>query len=385
MSEELGWDTVEQGHVKAAFASGYLWLQIAGGVAGDRFGNKAFQVFSMLACGVGMWAVPYLIGGGGAPEDLQGTDTRGDSFAVARVVYFLMGLSCGPQHPTGTAMLSKWCLPAEKAWVSSMDALSSIVGSLLSTLVIGVVIELLGWRATMRAMALATGGCLTLFALLASDSPARAMERGRVAGGCCAGRGFLRMSEDEARLFEDVGMLRPVLRHAPTPVKSAAAQEPPRQAGSASGGAPARRGRASAGGAVRELFTSSATWGCYLAHATYNFVRYTIEQEMPKFFSDQLGSGHAKTGLALATLHVSAFCISMLLKDRVGDAINGGRVSLLGVRKRAAGYGYGLVAVGVGLMSVAAWTVPLPPWWIFICCIHVRPPFFRNVRQCTRR
>ena len=29
MTAELGWNTYEQGHVKAAFASGYIWLQIA--------------------------------------------------------------------------------------------------------------------------------------------------------------------------------------------------------------------------------------------------------------------------------------------------------------------------------------------------------------------
>ena len=138
MSGELGWNTVEQGHVKAAFASGYLWLQIVGGVAGDRYGNKAFQAFAMLACGVGMALVPALIGAGklGEPQETDGKGLepwdaltrQGSSFAVARTVYFLMGLSCGPQHPTGTAMLAKWCLPSEKAWVSSMDALSSIAG-----------------------------------------------------------------------------------------------------------------------------------------------------------------------------------------------------------------------------------------------------------------
>ena len=29
-----------------------------------------------------------------------------------------------------------------------------------------------------------------------------------------------------------------------------------------------------------QLFASPATWALFMAHATYNFVRYTIEQEM---------------------------------------------------------------------------------------------------------
>ena len=48
-----------------------------------------------------------------------------------------------------------------------------------------------------------------------------------------------------------------------------------------------------------QLFASPATWALFMAHATYNFVRYTIEQEMPKFFNDVLHTGHAKTGMAL--------------------------------------------------------------------------------------
>ena len=199
MSDELGWDHLEQAHVKASFAAGYLWLQIAGGVAGDRIGNKVFQLFSICACGAGMLAVPALIGG--LPPQGQGGaagSAASSSMAIARGVYFAMGVSCGPQHPTGTAMLAKWCLPAEKAWVSSMDAISSIAGSLLSTLVIGVVIEHLGWRTAMHGMSAATFAFLLLFALFASDSPAVSRNRR-----------WLPMSEDEARLFEDAGMLPP--------------------------------------------------------------------------------------------------------------------------------------------------------------------------------
>ncbi len=68
-----------------------------------------------------------------------------------------------------------------------------------------------------------------------------------------------------------------------------------------------------------------ATWALFVAHATYNFVRYTIEQEMPKFFNDQLHTGHAKTGIALATLHVSAFVLSMILERVVSAALRSER------------------------------------------------------------
>eukprot|EP01043_Picozoa_sp_COSAG02_P025850 COSAG02_NODE_1466_length_12483_cov_37.157703_13_plen_327_part_00 len=270
MTAELGWNTVEQGHVKAAFASGYLWLQIVGGLAGDRFGNKIFQVFAIAACAAGMAAVPWAIGGAG-PGELQETDGRGLapwveldrkglSFSVARWVYFIMGVSCGPQHPTGTAMLAKWCLPQEKAWVSSMDALSSIIGSLLSTLVIGLVIEILGWRATMRAMALCTVVLLVFFCAFASDGPKRPSS---------GVFGWLQMSEEECQLFEDAGMLASSVSNGNgssaqreqsdrSPIKSVVTWKTLQQAGRSTGSGSGsqqpllQRGRLSS---VQELFT----------------------------------------------------------------------------------------------------------------------------------
>lgn len=398
MTTELGWNTVEQGHVKAAFASGYLWLQIVGGVAGDRFGNKCFQVFAIAACAVGMAVVPVAIGGAAPGELHQETDGRGIapwteldrkawSFSVARWVYFVMGLSCGPQHPTGTAMLAKWCLPREKAWVSSMDALSSIAGSLLSTLIIGLVIETLGWRATMRAMAVCTTIVLVFFCAFASDAPESFSTAGSV--------GWLRMSEEECQLFEDAGMLTSSTSKGSTlraggasmqqeetefsPIKSVVTWESLQRAELSPAGGGASRSQQpllqrKKPSAVQELFASPATWALFVAHATYNFVRYTIEQEMPKFFNDVLHTGHAKTGVALATLHVSAFVLSMVFERGVSSALRSEAYSLRQVRQRAAWWGFGTVALGSALMSMAAstsWLPTKPPFWAFTALLHV--------------
>ena len=75
---------------------------------------------------------------------------------------------------------------------------------------------------------------------------------------------------------------------------------------------------------------------------------------MPKFFQEQLHVGHASIGLQLATLHVAAFGLSIAMKDRVDAAVNAGRLSLQGVRRRAARGGYGIVAVGTMSMAMAA-------------------------------
>ena len=130
---------------------------------------------------------------------------------------------------------------------------------------------------------------LVLFVLLCSDAPRRGAGNG----------GWLELSAEEARLFEDAGMLEGVGQEvdlsAParlgsdvTPVKSVVTWDS-LQKGSAATAPPPAAHAALQGGrpsAVRELFASPATWVLFLAHATYNFVRYTIEQEMPKFFND---------------------------------------------------------------------------------------------------
>lgn len=87
-----------------------------------------------------------------------------------------------------------------------------------------------------------------------------------------------------------------------------------------------------------------------------------------------LKTSHAITGLALATLHISAFCLSIVFEKVVSSAIASERYSLLGVRKRAAWWGYGMVALGTALMSVFAnprWLPVTPPFWTFTLLIHV--------------
>ena len=92
---------------------------------------------------------------------------------------------------------------------------------------------------------------------------------------------------------------------------------------------------------------------------------------MPKFFQEQLHVGHAAVGLQLATLHVAAFGLSIAMKDRVDAAVNAGRLSLRGVRRRAARGGYGIVAVGTMAMAMAAGRSLKPPALAFTLLLQV--------------
>jgi ACS family sodium-dependent inorganic phosphate cotransporter len=61
MASEFDWSTADQGRVKSAFAFGYMFTQIPGGILGDRTGNKKFQSLALAAFALGLCGIPPLI------------------------------------------------------------------------------------------------------------------------------------------------------------------------------------------------------------------------------------------------------------------------------------------------------------------------------------
>ena len=341
MAHELRWTNSEQGTVKAAFAGGYLLTQVVGGLAGDRYGNKIFQVLSTVVLCAGLCAVPLLV------DALD----AGQSASVASSVYFLMGLACGPQHPTGSALLKKWCLPSEKGWVSTADSMSSVLGSLVNMLLVAKMVQLLGWRHSMFVLAGVTAVVTVVFVVLADDAP-------RASGARYA------LAPDEIQLFHDAGMLEGV-RGQPSRGKQPRSSRSPSPAAAAKQAAAKDGTATSQGSAARLLFGSKATWGLILGHALYNCVRYTFEQEMPKYYSEQLHMSTAEIGEHMSTLPVLGLAASFPLKIIAESASRGG-LSLLSTRRVAILLGYGIVALGCAALAWGSTPTPvtITPWTV---------------------
>ena len=327
LATEFDWSTADQGRVKAAFAFGYLFTQVPGGMAGDRIGNKIFQVLALISCAVATMVIPTLIATAGAES----------SPWIVEVACTLMGFCCGAQHPTMTALMKKWCLPAEKNWVASMESLATVSGSLINCLFVASLTASLGWRNAMYCVSalnwLALAGILVI-----ADAPT-------------ASGGWMPLSAEEAALYRAEGML---------------ADEP--AGGSDSSAKKGEKSAAAAkpGGSAVALFTSAGTWVLILSHAMYNFARYTFEQEMPKFYGEQLGA-EKEAGLHLSTLHIAAFAFSLLAKGVV-DSLG---LSPIGLRRAAIVGGYGVLAAGCAVLAFMATRETLPSAHMFTLCLDV--------------
>lgn len=217
MADEFSWTGAEQGRIKAAYAGGYVLTQILGGIAGSKFGNKMFQCCSVLASAIGLLIVPLLL------HRLESIPGAPSTAKAAQLVLFVTGVCCGPQMPTSTGFCQNWCLPSEKAWASSISSLAGVLSSLLNTIVIAAVADVLGWRYTMFTLSTVSFAYLGVLVMLTSETP--------LAMGS-------ELPESEAELFRNANMLGTALS------------------------APSKKSRdtALASTSLQLLFTNPATW-----------------------------------------------------------------------------------------------------------------------------
>ena len=328
MADELGWSTADQGRVKSAFAFGYMFTQIPGGIAGDRAGNKIFQSLALLSFALGLGCIPSLVVAVGADASPQ----------IVERTCFLVGFCCGAQHPTMTGLIKSWCLPAEKNWCVSMESIFTVGSSLANCLIVAYLTIELGWRNTMYVLSAMTWLSLIVFHLVVSDRP--------MATGLCT---------EEAALYRAEGML--------IEDKAAPAASPKKGTG---GAADATANSTGAGvGSVRALFMNKGTWALILSHTMFNLGRYTYEQEMPKYYLESLQENNS--GMHLATLHITGVSSSVLLKGHV-DSYG---LSTISIRRIAAITGYLMFAVGCGALACLAIQEQLPPAYMFTLVLNV--------------
>ena len=338
MASEFDWSTADQGRVKSAFAFGYMFTQIPGGILGDRTGNKKFQSLALAAFALGLCGIPPLISALGTKSSPR----------VVEYINFAIGFCCGSQHPTMTGLIKKWCLPAEKNWCASMESLATVGGSLVNCLAVAYLTTAMGWRNTMYLLSATTWVALIGFTLVVSDAPT-------------ASGGLLPLGAEEAALFRAEGML--------ADDKAAAAASPKKRGGAAASKRDSDGDSSSDGGSAWALFLNSGTWALILSHAMYNAGRYTFEQEMPKYYSESLQEGNV--GMHLASLHVTAFCVSLLLKGRIDGFVKGGGLSLISLRRVAIIAGYSVFAAGCAALAFLAAQEQPPAAYVFTLCLNL--------------
>mmetsp|Transcript_28694 Transcript_28694/g.50506 ORF Transcript_28694/g.50506 Transcript_28694/m.50506 type:complete len:532 (+) Transcript_28694:1-1596(+) len=131
ISEELNLGHKEQGQILSSFAFGYLFTQILGGMAADRYGGKPVQTLALVASSLGMLIVPVVVD---------------DGYWALCSISFMMGLCQGPQHPGYNAMAAIWFRAGERGWVSSVCEAGPVTGTLLALSLAPSLAAKHGWR-----------------------------------------------------------------------------------------------------------------------------------------------------------------------------------------------------------------------------------------------
>ncbi|GAB5362508.1 hypothetical protein AAMO2058_000803100 [Amorphochlora amoebiformis] len=131
ISKELNLGHKEQGQILSSFSFGYLFTQVLGGMAADRYGGKPVQTLSLVASALGMLLIPVVVDYG---------------YWALCSVYFVMGVCQGPQHPGYNAMAAIWFRASERGWVSSIGEAGPVCGTLLALLIAPRMAADFGWR-----------------------------------------------------------------------------------------------------------------------------------------------------------------------------------------------------------------------------------------------
>lgn len=266
ISDDIEITEQEKGFVLAAFSTGYMLTQIAGGTAADRIGGKLLILFAITMMSLGSLAAPTLLSSGG--------------LRAFGLCYFVMGLSEGPSYPTTGSMLSKWIPAHERGAALSIVDTGSSVAAMLTFSVAPVLADAFSWRFAFRCVGYASLCVCGIWAVVASNNPRE-----------CA-----YMSEDERKYLVSSGM--PVVdvygraHHSPETPKS---ELVPADNGEIR---KQERTKPAAAFPVRLFFYASA-WATIAAHSAFNFGRYFVYNNLTSYYVEVVGTSKVVAGQQL--------------------------------------------------------------------------------------
>jgi ACS family D-galactonate transporter-like MFS transporter len=152
--DELGLTGVETGIVLSAYYWGYIFGQLGGGVASDRFKIRKWASIMFAS-----WCVLTA---------LTGMCRSVGQFAVVRGLF---GVSEGSVANPINKLENNWLLPTERGWVYGATVGSGYVGLIVGLPLVGWLISAWGWRAMFYGTGLLTILGVVVFWLLVYDHP----------------------------------------------------------------------------------------------------------------------------------------------------------------------------------------------------------------------
>lgn len=318
MSEEMGFGHSKQGQILSAFSFGYLFTQILGGMAADRYGGKPVQTLSLVASALGMLLIPVIVHKG--------------YFALC-LVYFLMGLCQGPQHPGYNAMAAVWFGAAERGWVSSVCEAGPVCGTLLALLISPRVAAVYGWRTAFTIFGLIATAWTIVWQYYAYSSPSEMSGNGKIG------------DDDESAPEKGSGM------------GEADSEGGLQMLASISNSMMSKKRVARATKFPFKFFTYTPVWAVIGQHMIFNTTRYFFADWTPIIYQELFNKNPVDSGFLLTMPFVTGAIVQILMSKVEGPLIKKGFTPLQ-VRKMLGSLGFLSTACCLMMMPMATgpWT-----------------------------
>ena len=132
MQREFDWTDSQKGQVLSAFFLGYLLTQIGGGFLSNRFGGRNVFLWAVL-----LWSIFTVL----TPI------AAGISFTVLIAVRVMLGVGDGASFPSAYNLIHRWMPVQERSRAVGSLNTAAAVGTVVTLLSGGLLIESFGWPA----------------------------------------------------------------------------------------------------------------------------------------------------------------------------------------------------------------------------------------------
>mmetsp|Transcript_8442 Transcript_8442/g.20755 ORF Transcript_8442/g.20755 Transcript_8442/m.20755 type:complete len:479 (-) Transcript_8442:221-1657(-) len=340
ISKELNLNHAKQGQVLSSFSFGYLFTQVLGGMAADRYGGKPVQTMSLVGSALGMLLVPVVVDYG---------------FSALCMIYFVMGLCQGPQHPGYNAMAAIWFRAAERGWVSSVCEAGPVTGTLLALLIAPRLAATYGWRTAFTTF----GMLATIWSIIwqhfahsnPSELPRSDQQKDEADQEEGAGTDLIiRKTVSQITKQLSTGSNSQLKHHKMS--NPAANRETPKS-GPIVPDSPSEAVKTVARGPTKfpwTFFTFVPVWGVIGQHMIFNTTRYFFADYTAIYYNERFGRRPETSGLLLTLPFATGAVIQMLISGVEEPLIKQG-ITPLQVRKLMGSLGFSITAVGLFLMT----------------------------------
>jgi len=350
ISKELNLNHAHQGQVLSSFSFGYLFTQVVGGMAADKFGGKPVQTVSLVGSSLGMLLIPVVVDYG---------------YWALCSVYFLMGLCQGPSHPGYNAMAAIWFRASERGWVSSVCEAGPVTGTLLSLLIAPRLAATYGWRTAFTMFGLITTVWSIVWQHFAYSNPSEVPrendepndEEAGVSSDCNT---LSRKQLSSGNLVKHNKMISPAAghdhknsttTHKKRKTEAASAQNQLHSAVQQQQQHDTVKTVARASSKFPfAFFTFLPVWGVIGQHMIFNTSRYFFADWTAIYYDERFNRNPETSGLLLSMPFAAGAMVQMLISGVEGPMIKRGWTPL-DVRKIMGGSGFLITAVCLMMMT----------------------------------